>query len=83
MRTVKREETGAAGAAMTAAVRLGVYGDMAQCANAWVTPSLGEATEPDPASSDLYSKLFPIYRDIRAKMPPAWAALAEARQVTA
>ena len=83
VRTVKREETGAAGAAMTAAVSLGIYGDMAQCANAWVTPSLGDTTEPDPKTSELYAKLFPIYRDIRARMPPAWAALAEARQVNA
>ena len=83
VRTVKREETGAAGAAMTAAVCLGIYGDMAQCANAWVTPSLGETTEPDANMSELYARLFTIYRDIRARMPPAWTALAEVRQVTA
>jgi erythritol kinase len=83
VRTVKREETGAAGAAMIAAVCLGVYSDMAQCADAWVTPSLGETTEPDAMTSELYAKLFPIYRDIRTRMPPAWAALAEARQVMA
>ena len=70
-------------AAMTAAVCLGVYGDMARCANEWVTPSLGETTKPDPTAAELYAKLFPIYRDIRTRMPPAWAALAEARQVTA
>ena len=62
VRTVKREETGAAGAAMTAAVSLGVYRDMAQCAEAWVTPSLGEATEPDPALSALYAQLYQVYR---------------------
>ena len=79
-RTVKREETGAAGAAMIAAVRLGVYGDMAQCACAWVTPLLGETIEPDPDLNAVYEKLFPVYADIRKRMPPAWAALAEARK---
>ena len=77
---VKREETGAAGAAMIGAVCLGVYADMARCAEAWVTPLLGEASEPDPALVDLYARLFAVYVDIRARMPPAWAALAEARQ---
>ena len=83
VRTVDREETGAAGAAMTAAVCLGAFSDMAECANAWVTPSLGETTEPNSDLSELYAKLFPVYRDIRASMPPAWAALAEARKGTA
>ena len=80
MRTVKREETGAAGAAMIAAVCRGVYEDMAQCASAWVTPILGETTEPDPDLSAGYEKLFPVYADIRKRMPPAWTALAEARK---
>jgi erythritol kinase len=82
VRTVKREETGAAGAAMIAAVCLGVYGDMARCVDAWVAPSLGESTDPDAGLVKLYSQLFPVYVDIRARMPPAWTALAEIRQVT-
>ena len=82
VRTVKREETGAAGAAMTAAVSLGVYRDMAQCAEAWVTPSLGEATEPDPALSALYAQLFQVYVDVRTRMPGAWAALSKIKRVT-
>ena len=82
VRTVKREETGAAGAAMIAAVCLGVYRDMAHASSAWVTPSLGEATEPDAGARELYAQLFPVYADIRARMPPAWAALAEIKQVT-
>jgi erythritol kinase len=83
VRTVKREETGAAGAAMTAAVCLGLYPDMAHCVDAWVTPSLGGATEPDADLAKLYAQLFPVYADIRARMPQAWASLAEIKQVTA
>ncbi len=81
VRTVKREESGAAGAAMTGAVCLGVYSDMAHCARAWVTPSLGETTEPDADLTGLYDKLFPVYVDIRNRMPPAWAALATGKEV--
>ena len=76
VRTVRREETGAAGAAMIAAVCLGAYSDMDHCVAAWVAPSLDEATEPDPGLVNLYSQLFPIYRDMRTRMPPAWASLA-------
>ena len=68
---------------MTAAVCLGVYGNMAACVEAWVTPSLGEATAADPGLAKLYEQLFPVYEDIRMRMPPAWEALARARQVTA
>jgi erythritol kinase len=74
--TVEREETGAAGAAMIAAVSLGAYADMAECASAWVAPWLGETTEPDGDLREIYERLFPAYIDIRKRMPPAWAALA-------
>ncbi len=82
VRTVKREEAGAAGAAMTAAVCLGAYSDMAQCANVWVTPLLGETIEPDASLSRFYDTLFPVYTEIRKSMHPAWAALAQARGVS-
>lgn len=81
VRTVNREETGAAGAAMTAAVCLGVYADMASCADAWVTPSLGATTQPDAALGKAYDRLFPIYADVRRRMAPAWAALAQSGEV--
>jgi erythritol kinase len=75
VRTVKREETGAAGAVMMAAVNLGLYPDLASCAEAWVTPSLGEATPPDPTLVPLYAELFDVYRSIRQAMPSSWARL--------
>jgi erythritol kinase len=82
VRTVTREETGAAGAAMTAALCLGLYSDMANCVDTWVTPYLGAATAPDPRLAKLYAQLFPVYADIRKQMTPAWSAFAKAKQVT-
>jgi erythritol kinase len=79
-RRVLREETGAAGAAMIAALSLGLYPDLAACAEAWVNPTLGALTEPDVKLSRFYGQLFPIYRSVREAMPPAWAALAQARE---
>jgi erythritol kinase len=80
VRTLSREEIGAAGAAMMAAVKIGVYADMRECAKAWVAPSLDEVTVPDPGLSGLYSKLYPVYQTIRGAMPPAWARLGQVRQ---
>jgi erythritol kinase len=80
VRRVMREETGAAGAAMIAAMSLGRYSSLAACAEAWVTPTLGALTEPDQKLCQFYSSLFPIYRSVREAMPPVWAALAQARE---
>jgi erythritol kinase (D-erythritol 1-phosphate-forming) len=80
VRRVLREETGAAGAAMIAAMSFGLYPSLAACADAWVTPTLGELTGPDEKLSQFYSELFPIYRSVREAMPPVWAALAQARE---
>ncbi|MDQ0395669.1 FGGY-family carbohydrate kinase [Labrys monachus] len=82
VRTVNREESGAAGAAMMAAVRLGLHADIPACVDAWVTPALGEVTDPDPALNRLYGELFPAYVAIREAMPPAWETLARIRQET-
>ena len=82
VRRVMREETGAAGAAMIAAISLGRYSSLATCANTWVTPTLGALTGPDPERRAFYNKLFPIYRSVREAMPPVWAALAQAREAT-
>jgi erythritol kinase (D-erythritol 1-phosphate-forming) len=82
VRTVKREETGAAGAAMMAALCLGVYPDVGACADAWVNPVLGECTEPDAGLSALYQRLYQVYVAIRQTMPPAWQGLARIRQET-
>ena len=80
VRRVMRDETGAAGAAMIAAMSLGHYASLADCADRWVTPTLGPAIDPDPERRVLYDKLFPIYRSVREAMPPVWAALADASE---
>src|SRR5260370_1774010 len=80
VRTLSREEIGAAGAAMMAAVKIGAYADMRECAQAWVAPWLNEITIPDPQLSRLYSKLYPVYRMIRSAMTPAWDRLRPVRR---
>ena len=55
---VSREEAGAAGAAMMAAVQQKVYPDMAACAAQWVDPLLGDSTAPDAGLAAIYDKGF-------------------------
>ena len=82
VRVVKREETGAAGAAMMAALHLGLYDDMPACIEAWVTPALGDCIFPDADLSKKYQELYLAYLAIRQAMPPAWEKLAMIRQET-
>ena len=79
IRSVTRQETGAAGAVMMAAVNLGLYPDMAACTRAWITPSLGPVTEPDPCLQAFYEKLFPVYLDMRKTMTRSWGDMAALR----
>ena len=76
IRTSKREEAGAAGAAMMAAVALGLYPDMESCVDAWVTPLLEAPLAPDPALAKIYDRLFPAYVAARKASEPTWHALA-------
>jgi erythritol kinase (D-erythritol 1-phosphate-forming) len=76
VRSVTREEAGAAGAAMIAAVQQKLYPDMAACADAWVNPHLGEATLPDPGLAQIYDQTFPHYVETRKAMRPIWRGLA-------
>ncbi|MBV8662190.1 MAG: carbohydrate kinase, partial [Hyphomicrobiales bacterium] len=48
VRTSAREEAGAAGAAMMAAVAIGLYPTMDACVAEWVTPLLGASESPNP-----------------------------------
>ena len=75
VRTSTREEAGAAGAAMTAAVSIGVFPDMERCIERWVTPLLGDAPEPDAALAARYDRLFPAYVAARKASAPVWDAL--------
>jgi erythritol kinase len=83
VRTSAREEAGAAGVAMMAAVCLGRYPDMAACVRDWVTPLLGAAEEPDPGLAALYDRLYPAYRASCEALAPTWHALAAIREAQA
>jgi erythritol kinase (D-erythritol 1-phosphate-forming) len=83
VRVSARDEAGAAGAAMMAAVAIGVYPDMDACIAEWVTPLLGEAEAPDPALVAAYDRLFPAFTAARYGLVPAWDALAAARRTRA
>ena len=77
VRVSEREEAGAAGAAMMAAVAIGAYPAMDDCIAQWVTPLLGAAEPPDPALIGLYDRLFPAYVQAHRALAPVWDALAE------
>jgi erythritol kinase (D-erythritol 1-phosphate-forming) len=78
IRSVTREEAGAAGAAMIACVQQKRFPDMLACARTWVDPHLGEATAPDQQLAARYDKIFPHYLTARQQMTPVWRGLAEA-----
>ena len=77
VRVSGREEAGAAGAAMMAAVAVGAYPSMDDCIAEWVTPLLGTAEPPDPELVRIYDALFPAYVQARGAHAPVWDALAE------
>jgi erythritol kinase (D-erythritol 1-phosphate-forming) len=79
VRDANREEAGAAGAAMLAALALGIEPTIESCCRTFVDPTLGRVIEPDPALVPLYHKLFPIYRELRTTMRCTWRELARVR----
>jgi erythritol kinase len=83
VRVSAREEAGAAGAAMMAAVAIGAYPDMEACIAEWVTPLLGAAEPPEPVLRDTYASLFPAYARARAALAPVWDGLAQHRAAMA
>ena len=79
VRSVSREEAGAAGAAMMAAIQQKLYPDMAACAGEWVNPLLGGITEPDGALTGTYDGGFAIYKKTRETMRPLWREMGAIR----
>ncbi len=77
IRIVSREETGAAGTAMIAAVQQKLFPDMAACAKAWVDPYLGESIHPDGQLAKHYDQVFPQYVEARKAIRPIWRGLRE------
>ncbi|MBX2885420.1 MAG: carbohydrate kinase [Granulosicoccus sp.] len=79
IRTCQREEAGAAGAAMIAAVSIGQYQTIDECVQDWVSPWLGKAENPEPENSKKYAALFPGYLASRKAIRPVWKQMADAR----
>ena len=75
-RTISRNETGAAGAAMMAAVGLGAFPSMEACCAEWVTPLLGEVEPYDQALCRTYDELFPSFVAARTALQPVWRQMA-------
>lgn len=81
VRICNRDEAGAAGCAMMAAVAIGAYPDMESCIADWVMPLLGERESPDAALTQSYQSLLPAYQQARQGLMPVWAQLADIRGV--
>lgn len=77
VRISAREEAGAAGAAMMAAVAIGAYPDMESCIAEWVTPLLGATEAPDAALMQTYGRTFLAYVDARRALEPVWDMMAQ------
>jgi erythritol kinase (D-erythritol 1-phosphate-forming) len=75
VRTVSREEAGAAGAAMMAAIQQKLFASMDDCAATWVTPSLGVTTEPDAGLARIYDGVYSNYKTAREAIRPVWRAM--------
>lgn len=84
VRVSHREECGAAGAAICAAVGIGLHGSVREALPTWVDAWLDAGTTaPDPAQVALYDELFALYRGLAVAARPGWrqlAALRAARQ---
>ncbi|MBL8906026.1 MAG: carbohydrate kinase [Rhizobiales bacterium] len=80
VRSVMRDEAGAAGAAMMAAVQQKVFPAMQDCVAHWVDPLLGSATEPDPKLVATYDAAFRNYQDARKAMRQIWRSMAAMRE---
>ena len=81
LRVSAREEAGAAGCAMMAAVAIGAYPDMEACIADWTTPLLGESEPPDPALVPIYNAAFSQYRHARAALAQVWDDMAQAPKI--
>ncbi|TGQ17806.1 MULTISPECIES: FGGY-family carbohydrate kinase [unclassified Mesorhizobium] len=79
VRTSAREEAGAAGAAMIAAVCLGLYPSMDDCVGEWVSPLLGEAEPCDQQLAAIYEAMAPSYVMAHEALRPVWRSIAASK----
>jgi len=77
VRQSTREEAGAAGAAMIAAVSVGIFDTMQSCLDKWVAPLLGAHETPDPQLVGIYANHFRKYVSAREALQPIWHQLAD------
>lgn len=78
VRASSREETGAAGVAIIAALAADIYPDIGSACADWVEPEIGVACQPNPAWVDVYDRLYSAYKLTANSMPAVWDALAAA-----
>lgn len=79
VRVSSREEAGAAGCAMMAAVAIGAYPDMNACIATWTTPLLGQPELPDAELVPIYGRLFDAYQKTQRALGPVWSEVASLR----
>lgn len=82
IQTSEREEAGAAGAAMIAAVSLGQYATMEECVKEWVTPYLHAVEPVDEASARYFEDAFRSYQDSRRALSPIWKTIANQQDMS-
>jgi len=81
VRVSHRQECGAAGAAMCAAVACGLYPDVRAALPAWSGRWLDDdTTAPDAQHGALYDKVFAVYCQISAQSAAPWQTLAAIRE---
>lgn len=76
----RRDEAGAAGAAMIAAISIGAYDTMNACIADWVDPFLTDGSMPDNAALPVYDQLFEAYSNVRLGMTDIWPMLDNLRE---
>ena len=72
VRIVTEHGSGALGAAMIAAVGLGIKPDMEAAARDWVVKLLAERVAPDPGLVATYAPLLPMFQAARETMTDFW-----------
>lgn len=77
LRTTERQEAGAAGAAMMAAVNIGYFDNMDACVARWVQPLLGPLEPFDHSQHEHYRQAFKNYVEARKALGPVWRKQAQ------
>ncbi|MES2249286.1 MAG: FGGY-family carbohydrate kinase [Pseudomonadota bacterium] len=81
VRVSNREECGAAGAAIMAALSIDSHASIHQMLPQWVDAYLDEAvTLPDPGQTALYDQIYRQYHETAQRAGAPWQALAEIRR---